>query len=176
MHGLSNLELLASGAGERHLLAVVALLGSLLLGRRLGALFFVAAFPATLAHELMHLFVGLLTFGQPSGLRLIPARRASGYALGSVTCQNVRWYNGLFIGLAPLLLLPLAVVLLLWRARTGAALDVIELGWSYAVACLVYASLPSWQDLRVAIASSWLILALLLAVAAAHFLGLPPLR
>jgi len=176
MHDLSELGLLTSAAGERDLLAVVALLGLLLLSCRLGALFFVAAFPATLAHELMHLFVGLLTFGQPSGLRLIPARRASGYALGSVTCHNVRWYNGLFIGLAPLLLLPLALVLLLWRAHTGATLDVIELGWSYTIACLVYASLPSWQDLRIAVASSWLILALLLAAAAVYCLALPQLR
>lgn len=176
MHDLADLNVLTGAAGARHLLAVFALLILLQLSRRLGLPFFVAAFPATLVHELMHLFVSLLTFGQPTGMRLIPARRASGYALGSVTCQNVRWYNGLLIGLAPLLLLPLAFALLLWRVHAGAALDVIELGWSYAIASLVYASLPSWQDLRVAIASSWLILALLLAAAAAHFLGLPPLR
>lgn len=169
MHNLADLGLLTSPAGARYLLAVVALLGLLLIGRRLGVLFFVAAFPATLAHELMHWFVGLLTFGQPSGLRLIPARRAGGYALGAVTCHNVRWYNGLFIGLAPLWLLPFALVLLVWRVRAGAALDTAELGWSYAIACLTYASLPSWQDLRVAIGSSGLILSLLLLTAVLYF-------
>lgn len=176
MYNLSDLDLLASPAGERYLLAVVVLLGLLLISRRLGVLFFVAAFPATLAHELMHLCVGLLTFGRPSGLRLIPARRASGYALGSVTCHNLRWYNGLLIGLAPLLLLPLALALLLWRVHAGVSLDAAELGWSYAIACLTYASLPSWQDLRVALGSSWLILALLLVAAAVNFLWLPHAR
>jgi len=176
MHDLYDVDILTGSAGQYRVLAVVALFGLLLLSRRLGVLFFVTAFPATLAHELMHLFVGLLTFGQPTGLRLIPARRASGYALGSVTCRNVRWYNGLLIGLAPLLLLPLALALLLWRVHAGATLDAIELGWSYVIASLMYASLPSWQDLRVAVASSWLVLALLLAAAAVHFLWLPPLR
>jgi uncharacterized membrane protein YczE len=176
MYRISDIDVLASATGERHLLVVAAMLVLLLVSRRLGMLFFVTAFPATLAHELTHLVVGLLTYGQPSGLRLIPLRRDRGYALGSVTCRNVRWYNGLFIGLAPLLLLPLALILLLARVRSGAAFDAAELGWSYAVACLTYASLPSWQDLRVAIASSWLILALLLVAAAANFPGLPHLR
>lgn len=175
MYSLSDLDLLAGPSGERHLLVVAAMLVLLLISRRLGVLFFVTAFPATLAHELMHWLVGLLTFGQPSSLRLIPARRASGYALGSVSCRNVRWYNGLFIGLAPLLLLPLALILLLARVRSGAAFDAAELGWSYAIACLTYASLPSWQDLRVAVGSSWLILTVLLAVGVA-FLGFPHAR
>jgi hypothetical protein len=172
MPALSDLDLLASPTGERYLLAVIALLGLLRISRRLGVLFFVAAFPATLAHELMHWFVGLLTFGQPSGLHLIPARRAGGYALGAVTCDNVRWYNGLLIGLAPLWLLPLALVLLAWRVRAGAALDAADLGWSYAIACLTYASLPSRQDLRIAIGSSWLILILLLVALAVNFIWL----
>jgi len=81
----------------------------------------------------------------------------------------VRWYNGLVIGLAPLLLLPVAAALLLWRSRTGADLALTELPWLYLIACLAYASLPSWQDLRVAAASSWLLIvlagALLLVIA-----------
>jgi len=176
MFNLTDLGLLTSPAGVRYLLAVGVLLGLLLISRRLGVLFFVAAFPATLAHELMHWLVGLLTLGEPSGLRLVPARRASGYALGSVTCHNVRWYNGLLIGLAPLWLLPLALVLLMWRLHAGPALDAAELGWSYAIACLTYASLPSWQDLRVAIGSSWLILVLLLLAAALYFFRFWPAR
>jgi len=35
------------------------------------------------------------------------------------------------------------------------------------VACLTYASLPSWQDIRVALASSWLLIAVLVVVAIA---------
>jgi hypothetical protein len=161
----SWLAALDSQTGRTYLAAVALALVLLALTRRLGVLFFLAAFPATLAHELMHLAVGLLTHGQPSGLRLRPQRSARGYVLGSVTCNNVRWYNGLFIGLAPLLLLPAALTLLRWRAPQP--LVAAELAWVYLIACLVYASLPSWQDLRVALASSWLLVALLAGVALA---------
>lgn len=152
-------------------LAFILLLG---FTRRLGLLFFVAAFPATLAHEATHLLIGLLTNGQPSGLQLLPRRGARGYVLGSVTCNNVRWYNGLFIGLAPLILLPLALVLLTWRVRQHPALAPIEAAWVYGIASLALAALPSWQDLRIAFASSWLLLALAAAVAAWYF-GVIPL-
>lgn len=144
-------------------LAIILLLG---LARRLGLLFFVAAFPATLAHEVTHLLIGFLTNGQPSGLHLLPRRGARGYVLGSVTCNNVRWYNGLFIGLAPVTLLPLALVLLTWRVRQQPSLTPVEATWAYGIASLALAALPSWQDLRIALASSWLLLTLAAAVAA----------
>ena len=57
---------------------------------------------------------GWLSNGRPAGLQLLPRRSARGYVLGSVTCNNVRWYNGLFIGLAPLALLPFALLLFRW--------------------------------------------------------------
>ncbi len=132
----------------------------LIASRRFGALFLVTSFPVTVAHELTHLLAGLVSNGRPSQLRLLPHRSATGYVLGSVTCSNVRWYNGLIIGLAPLLLLPLAAALLLWRTRAGADVAITELPWLYLIACLAYASLPSWQDLRVAATSSWLLLVL----------------
>lgn len=156
--------MLAAPAGRPYLLAIAVLVVLILLSRRLGALFFLAAFPATLAHELAHLLVGLVTWGRPSGMRLWPQRSARGYVLGSVSCLNVRWYNGLLIGLAPLLLLPLALALLYWRLQPPLLPLADEALWIYMIACLVCASLPSRQDLRVAAASSWLVL--LLAAAA----------
>jgi len=160
----SALLLLDSSAGHAYLFVVALLLGLMLLGKQLGALFFVAAFPATLLHELSHLLVGLITFGRPSGMRLWPQRSARGYVLGSVTCRNVRWYNGLLIGLAPLFLLPVAAVLLLWRVQASPRLAPEDALWMYTVASLLYAGLPSWQDLRIAAGSSWLLI--LLAVSA----------
>lgn len=161
--------LLAMPSARFYLGAVLAFI--LLLGftRRLGLLFFVAAFPATVAHEVTHLLMGLVTNGQPSGLRLLPRRGARGYVLGSVTCNNVRWYNGLFIGLAPLTLLPLAVVLLGWRVQQHPALAPAETAWVYGIASLALAALPSWQDLKIALTSSWLVLALTMAIAAWYF-------
>jgi len=147
---------LTSTNGQLYTLAVIVLLTLLLLTRRLGAVYFVTTFPVTLAHELMHLLLGLVTHGQPCGFRVWPRRAANGYVLGSVSCRNVRWYNGLFIGLAPVLLLPCALALLIWRLHAAPALSVAEAVWAYAIACLTTASLPSWQDLRVALTSSWL--------------------
>lgn len=161
MHPIPSL--LTSSLDTPYALVVAALLVAMHLGRRIGPLFFVAAFPATLVHELAHLLIGLLTNGQPSGLRLWPRKSERGYVLGSVTCRNIRWYNGLLIGLAPLLLLPLAITLLLWRLQPPLLPLMDEALWIYAIASLVYASLPSWQDLRIAAASSWL--ALLMAAA-----------
>lgn len=154
------LEPFATPPAPLYLAAVTAVMLLLVATRRLGALFLLTSFPVTVAHELTHLLAGLLSNGRPSQLRLLPRRSADGYVLGSVTCSNVRWYNGLVIGLAPLLLLPAAAALLLWRIRTGAGVALAELPWLYLIACLAYASLPSWQDLRVAAASSWLLIAL----------------
>ncbi len=154
------LEPLLSPPASWYLAAVAAILLLLIASRRLGPLFLVSSFPVTVAHEFTHLLAGLVSNGRPSQLRLLPRRSANGYVLGSVTCSNVRWYNGLVIGLAPLLLLPVAVALVLWRTHTGARLALAELPWLYLIACLAYASLPSWQDLRVAAASSWLLLVL----------------
>lgn len=154
------LESLLTPPASWYLAAVAAVMLLLVASRRIGALFLVSSFPVTIAHELTHLLTGLVTNGRPSQLRLLPRRSANGYVLGSVTCSNVRWYNGLVIGLAPLLLLPLAAALLLWRTRTGAGVALTELPWVYLIACLTYASLPSWQDLRVAATSSWLVMAL----------------
>lgn len=169
-----DLIILQDQGGRLYLAAVLGLILLLGLSRRFGAVFFLAAFPATLAHELSHLLLGWLANGRPVAVRLWPRRGAGGYVLGSVTCQNVRWYNGWLIGLAPLILMPFAWLLLRWRVHSAPGMDPAELAWVYAIASLVLAALPSWQDLRVALASSGL-LALLLAAAAALYAGLIPL-
>ena len=159
MHTAPYFAALTSTNGQLYALAVVVILTLLLVTRRLGVIYFVTTFPVTLAHELMHLLLGFLSYGQPCGFRVWPRRAANGYVLGSVSCRNVRWYNGLFIGLAPILLLPCALALLIWRLHAASEVDATEAVWAYAVACLMTASLPSWQDLRVALASSWLLIA-----------------
>ena len=139
----TDLALLTTPPATLYLAAVAVLALLLLAGRGLGALFLVTSLPVTVAHELTHLLAGLLSNGRPSRLRLWPRRSAHGFVLGSVTCNNVRWYNGLIIGLAPLLLLPVAATVLLWRVRVGAGLALAELPWVYLIACLAHASLPA---------------------------------
>jgi hypothetical protein len=171
---ITDLTILDTRTGQFYLTTVLGLMLVLGLSRRFGLVFFAAAFPATLAHELSHLLFGMLANGRPSGMRLWPRRSTRGYVLGSVTCNNVRWYNGWLIGLAPLALLPFAVLLLRWRVHSAPAVALAELAWAYGIASLTLAALPSWQDVRIALASSGVLLALLAAAVATQF-GLIPL-
>lgn len=106
--------------------------------------------PGTLCHELSHYLAGVLLNGQPRGFSIWPQRVGRVYILGSVALGNPRWYNVFFIGLAPLLLLPLAYVGLRWRFAQHPVFDAWEAGAVFLIANLVFAALPSWQDLRIA--------------------------
>lgn len=149
---------ITSHSGRIYIGAVLGFVLMLYLLRRSLLSLSIAAFPGTLLHELAHFIVGLLLFGRPSGFSVIPRRTTHGYALGSVRFANVRWYNGCFIGLAPLLLLPLALWLLAWRMHGLQALQVQEIAWAYLLATLIYAALPSWPDIKIAATSAWLLL------------------
>ena len=148
----------------RELLYLAILVATLLVFQRLKRLFLLfslAVLPGTLCHELCHLCVGGLLGGQPTRFTVLPKREGRVWVMGSVTFAQVRWYNAFFLGLAPLLLLPLAYGLLVWRLKGHPALGWPEGLWLYLIANLVYAALPSWQDLQVAARSpiGWLLLA-----------------
>jgi hypothetical protein len=121
-----------------------------------------------------------VSFGRPSGISVWPRRTPRGYVLGSARFANVRWFNAGVIGLAPLLLLlPLAVGVLAWRLHAWQALRPAEVAWAYLIATLLYACLPSWQDIKVALVSRWLFVALAAAYWIAtnegfHIAKLPP--
>jgi hypothetical protein len=117
------------------------------------------ALPGTLCHEACHWLTGSLLNGQPTGFTVIPRREGRGFVLGSVALQNLRWYNAFFIGLAPLLLLPLAYGLFLWRLGGNPELGWPEAAMMYLLANLLFGSVPSWQDLRLAARSpiGWLL-------------------
>jgi hypothetical protein len=119
------------------------------------------ALPGTLCHEACHWVVGKVLNGQPVHFTVLPRREGRGFVLGSVAFRNLRWYNAFFVGMAPLALLPLTYGLLLWRLGRNP-----EFGWSEAavvflLANLVFAAMPSWQDVRIAARSpiGWLLLA-----------------
>jgi len=118
------------------------------------------ALPGTFCHELCHWLVGTLLNGQPLRFTVLPRREGRGYVLGSVALGNLRWYNAFFIGLAPLLLLPLAYGLFLWRLGERPQFGWPEAGMVFLLANLLFAALPSWQDLRIAARSpiGWLLL------------------
>jgi hypothetical protein len=104
--------------------------------------------------------VGKLLNGQPVHFTVFPRREGRGFVLGSVTLRNLRWYNAFFIGMAPLSLLPLAYGILLWRLGRQPAFGWHEAGIVFLLANLVFAAMPSWQDLRMAARSpvGWLLL------------------
>lgn len=108
------------------------------------------AFPGTFVHELVHFLVGLLLLAKPAGLSLRPKRAEGGWILGSVSFRRIGIFNGAFVALAPLLLLPLA-----WLCLIQIALPFwVEHRWSgwllagYLTATLLFSAVPSRQDLK----------------------------
>jgi hypothetical protein len=64
--------------------------------------------PSTFLHELAHYLVAIVTYGRPDKFNIYPQKTEDGgYVLGYVTFVPT-WYNAPIIGLAPLLLFPLA--------------------------------------------------------------------
>lgn len=148
----------------RGLAYLAMLVGMLLVFQRLKGsflLFSLLVLPGTFCHELCHLCVGTLLKARPTRFTLLPKREGHGYVMGSVAFASVRWYNAFFLGMAPLLLLPLAYGLLTWRLDGHAAITWREGLILYLIANLLYAALPSWQDCRIAARSpvGWLLLA-----------------
>ena len=148
---------------------IAAIAGGVLLlhiAQRYMLIFCVMALPGTIAHELTHFVVGWITGGKPQGLSIIPRRRGNAYVLGAVMLANVRWYNGLFIGLSPLLLFPAVVLLVQWRlALPGTTVSLNEMIWVYFAATLVNGAVPSAQDMKIASVSAWWVVPGLLLVA-----------
>jgi len=129
--------------------------------KRLFWLFSLLVLPGTFAHESLHYLTGLLLDAGPVSFNLWPRRDGQGWAMGSVTFNHIRWYNAFFVGMAPLLLLPAAYGLALWRLRGQPVLGWQEALGVYVVANFIYAALPSWADVKIAARSpiGWILLA-----------------
>ena len=116
--------------------------------RRWALLYALLAWPGTFLHELSHWLMALILGGQPTSLSIVPVRTERGWRLGSVGIRRVRWFNALPIGLAPLLLAPLAALALVHAARVDAASwmhwALLYVATSAAVSCL-----PSFVDWKV---------------------------
>lgn len=141
--------------------ALVAAMWILRAVRRFWWGFSLVLLPGTLAHELCHLVVGWALNGQPVNVSLLPHRQGRSVVLGSVGFRNLKWYNAFFVGTAPVVLAPLAWWLLKPHLGQTFAFGWMNALWLYLIACLVQASLPSGQDLRIAARSpiGWVLLA-----------------
>ena len=118
--------------------------------RRLPRFFSLISLPGTVGHELLHFLVGTLALAKPVKVSLIPKFHRDGSAtLGFVTFSNIRWYNALWVGFAPLLALPAALWLVYYRSAQIPPLSWRELAWSYVAASLTYSCLPSRADVEI---------------------------
>jgi len=162
-----------SKSGLIYLAAVIAMVVVLRGLRGSIALFWLASLPGTVAHELSHYLAAMLLNARPCGFSIVPRRAASGYMLGSVKLRNIRWYNGLIVGLAPLSLLAAAALVVAWRlSLLHHMAQPWELAWGYLVACLILGCVPSRDDLRIAAASAWVVLGVAAIVAWYYFVGM----
>jgi len=122
-----------------YLTVVIAFAALLHYVRRMPRFFSLISLPGTLAHELLHFLLGTLTLARPVKVSLLPKFHRDGSAtLGSVTFTHIRWYNALWVGMAPMLALPGALWLVYYRSMQGAPPGFPELAWAYVAASLTY--------------------------------------
>ena len=141
--------------------AIAGMLLLIRLSRHAGMwIYALVAVPGTALHEFSHFLVALVLGGSPSFPSLLPVRTETGWHLGHVRFRagHVR---AMFVGLAPLLLAPLAwwwgTVMLAHAAWPIYALH------AWIVAALVQACWPSKTDWKLALPA----LAVLVPLAAA---------
>jgi len=138
--------------------------------RRWVPLYALLVLPGTLLHEASHWLVAAVLGGQPTSLHVMPTRSERGWQLGAVGVRRVRWFNALPIGLAPLLLAPLAWVALLQAVSIEPA---SWLHWAvlYVATIAAVSCVPSRADLRIVLSRPLgLLLYVAIAAAAAWFL------
>lgn len=131
-------------------------------------LFAIVVLPGTALHELSHFCVALVLGARPTFPSLIPQRVGSRWQLGEVRFRHGH-LRAMFVALAPLLLLPLAVwwtlVFVVPAAWPWYALHV------WIAAALLHSCLPSRTDLRLAMPALLVIAAAIAAAAAVYYFG-----
>ena len=131
-----------------YLVVVIAMAIALHWMRRMPRFFSLLSWPGTVGHETLHFLVGTVTLARPVKASLFPKfHRDGSTTLGYVMFANIRWYNALFVGFAPLLALPFAVALVYYRAAQAPPWTWFEIGWGYVAANLAYSCTPSRADI-----------------------------
>jgi hypothetical protein len=157
MRGSILQALTAEGAVWHHFAGVLmVILLAVLQGRvgRIGAFWQICwALPGTVLHELAHLIVAAVTGGRPVGFSIIPHRDRGGWLLGSVTISRPGPISALPSALAPLALNAVGYYLYRGWGRWFPP-DLPHTLLMYAAVYLFcYSSIPSGQDVKVALSS-----------------------
>lgn len=103
-----------------------------------------------LLHELAHFLIGTLLLARPTAFSLIPRRHEGGVQLGSVSFKELNAFNSLPVGLAPLGLIVLAFHVFQHWPEWFVPSFFSTVGMYFVSFILVYNSLPSRQDLKIA--------------------------
>lgn len=103
--------------------------------------------PGTFAHELTHLFFGALTNAKPMTMNLLPKRMGRHVILGQVAFRNLTWYNAAITGLAPLVLVVVALNVDRWSRTQKISYNLF---CAFIEANLLMACIPSGTDFKVA--------------------------
>jgi hypothetical protein len=155
-----NIDLIALGARLLTVASIFILLKTLARGIFMHAVLFL---PATFAHELAHLLLGVLFRAQPVGFSIWPKKVAPGrYMLGHVAFGSLTWWKKLPVATAPLpllLLFPLGC----WLVHASLAMPGPQ--WVILLYCLAAAQCfagcwPSSQDWALASTAIYVLLAL----------------
>lgn len=135
---------------------------------RRASVFLVLYLAGTVMHELAHLIAAILTNARPVSFSIFPRRSGNGWVLGSVSCANIRWYNGIFVGLAPIAVACIPFAVAAWRTQHGTMWEWRDAWIAVLLAPQFMSCWPSWADWKIA-ARSW---PLLLALAPAIYVSI----
>jgi hypothetical protein len=129
--------------------AVAGMLLLIRLARHAGMwIYALVALPGTALHELSHYFVALCLGGAPAFPSLLPQRTEGGWRLGHVQFRAGH-LRAMFVGLAPLLLAPLALAWAVYLLVPASGPVYVLHAW--IVAALLQACLPSTTDWKLAL-------------------------
>ncbi len=127
--------------------------------------------PGTIVHEGAHWIAAFLCNGQPASFSIWPKRLENGnWLLGTVGIKNLTWYNGIFIGLAPLV--SFAFLLLLAPQYSNWNFSQRDLWYWVCTSPILLFCLPSWQDLKVVAKSLLPVIFLAIAAGAIYWLSM----
>lgn len=112
--------------------------------------------PGTYLHELSHALTGLVLGARPYRVSITPKLQHTKDGkitgtFGTVEFANITTLNGAFVGLAPLMLVPLAFMAV---GVAGWDTPVLKLLEAYLVANLLYDAKPSSMDMAI-VKSCW---------------------
>lgn len=141
---------------------------------------FIFHFLGTLLHELSHFLMALFLGAKPSFPFLLPKKDIDGsIVLGRVDVASSKWYSAFLISIAPLSLMGIAFLLQKYYFLYFGFSFLSVLFYFYLLIVLIDSSIPSSQDLRIAISGMnllgglmWIFIAFLLYENRAIFLNI----